>query len=115
MALGAVRQHLVDRNLVIAMHAAFGPQLAQEMHEVVGETVVVIDQGQHGVGGKPAPGAPSSRIAAKLIGLGILKGGRIGYIVGMDRSNGKRNNCCEVDRWPNNRNGPRFATSPLPI
>src|SRR5690606_33593789 len=41
-------QHLVDRNLVVAVDVARRTKLAQEVDEIVGEAVVVIDEDQHG-------------------------------------------------------------------
>jgi hypothetical protein len=46
-AVGLERHRLVHRNLVVAVHGATRPEIAQKVHEVVGETVVVIDQKQH--------------------------------------------------------------------
>jgi len=46
-AFGLHRQRLRRRNLVIADDFYLRPQLAQIMEEVVGETVIVIDQEQH--------------------------------------------------------------------
>ena len=45
---GLQRQRLVDRDLVVAMHDAARAEIAQEVDEVVGEAVVVIDQEKHG-------------------------------------------------------------------
>ena len=43
MASGSMRHDLVDGDLVVAAHGQLRPQLAEEMDEVVGEAVVVID------------------------------------------------------------------------
>ena len=40
-------QHLVDGHLVVTVDAGRRAQFAEEMHEVVGEAVVVIDERQH--------------------------------------------------------------------
>src|SRR5580704_16595154 len=42
------RHRLVDRDLVVAVHGAARPEIAQEVDEVVGKAVVVIDQQKHG-------------------------------------------------------------------
>ena len=34
---------------VVARHLGFQPQLGEQMHQIVGETVVIVDQQQHGV------------------------------------------------------------------
>ena len=47
--LGRLGQHLVDGDLVVAVDARRGAQFAEEMDEVVGKAVVIIDQRQHGV------------------------------------------------------------------
>jgi hypothetical protein len=47
--LGALGQHIIDANFVVAIDTGRCAQFAEEMDEVVGETVVVIDQRQHGV------------------------------------------------------------------
>ncbi len=47
--LGAFRQHLVHGDLVVAVHLRARAQFPKEMNEIVGEAVVVIDQGQHGL------------------------------------------------------------------
>ena len=47
-ACGLQRHRLVDRDLVVAMHGAARPEIAQKVDEVVGEAVVVIDQQKHG-------------------------------------------------------------------
>src|SRR5580704_10369392 len=44
---GPERHRLVDRDLVVAMHDTSRTQVAQEVDEVVGEAVVIIDQEQH--------------------------------------------------------------------
>ena len=41
-------QNLIDGDLVVPVDAGLRPKLAQEMDEVVGETVIIIDQQQHG-------------------------------------------------------------------
>ena len=46
--LGLAREHVVDRDLVVAMHDDVRPQLAQVVDEVEGEAVVVVDQQDHG-------------------------------------------------------------------
>ena len=40
-------QHVVDGDLVVAMNLARRTELTQEVDEIVGETVVVIDEDQH--------------------------------------------------------------------
>ena len=58
MPLGFELQHLGDRDLVVAEHLAAAPELAQEVDEVIGEAVVVIDQDEHGKGvGEPEAAA----------------------------------------------------------
>ena len=42
------RHRLVNRDLVVAVHGAARAEIAQEVYEVVGKTVVVIDQQKHG-------------------------------------------------------------------
>src|SRR5205814_10556877 len=45
-----IRRHradLVEPDLVVAAHAYGGPELAEVLHEVVGERVVVIDDQNH--------------------------------------------------------------------
>ena len=59
-------QHLVDGHLVVAVDARRGAQFAEEMDEIIGKAVVVIDQRQHEGGvtlGAPAP----SRIPAGVL------------------------------------------------
>src|SRR5689334_20555342 len=54
----ALGQNLVDRHLVVAVDAGGCAQFAEEMNEIVGEAVVVIDQREHESGvtlGTPAP------------------------------------------------------------
>src|SRR6266404_1554021 len=46
-ALGPHRQHIGGRQLVVATNLDAGAELAQEVVEVVGEAVVVIDQDKH--------------------------------------------------------------------
>ena len=48
MPAGFRAMRLVDRDLVVAMHDAARAEIAQEVDEVVGEAVVVIDQEKHG-------------------------------------------------------------------
>ena len=45
----AIRDDLVDRRDVVADRLELRPQLAQEMDEIVGEAVVVIDDEDHGL------------------------------------------------------------------
>src|ERR1700720_602978 len=42
------RDDIVRRHLVVAMHVNLGPELTEIMHEVEGETVVIVDQNDHG-------------------------------------------------------------------
>ena len=46
--LRAHRHRLLHIQRIVAAHDDFCPKLAQIMHEVIGETIVVIDQEQHG-------------------------------------------------------------------
>src|SRR5680860_1435277 len=48
-SLRPFRQHLVHGHLVVAIDLRARAQFPKEMNEVVGEAVVVIDQGQHGL------------------------------------------------------------------
>src|SRR6476646_10679123 len=54
------RQHLIDGDLVVAVDARRRAQFPEEMNEVVGKAVVVVDQRKHGAPVTPAPRAPSS-------------------------------------------------------
>ena len=45
--VGLRRQHVGDRDLVVAMHDDIRPQPAQVMDEVEGEAVVIVDQDDH--------------------------------------------------------------------
>ena len=62
--LGGFRQDLVHAELVVAIAARGGAQFAEEMDEVVGKAVVVIDQRQHGGGVTLVARAPSRREAS---------------------------------------------------
>ena len=47
IASGFGGQHLVDADLVVAMHGDVRPKLAQIVDEIEGEAVVVVDQHDH--------------------------------------------------------------------
>src|SRR5262245_54261799 len=53
-------KHLIDGDLVVAVDARRRAQFPEEMHEVVGKAVVIVDQRQHGDPVTPASRAPSS-------------------------------------------------------
>ena len=73
--LGPLGQHLVDGHLVVAVDAGRRAQFAEEMDEIVGEAVVVIDQREHERGVTLQAPAPS-RIAGNaqtLRSFGVRK------------------------------------------
>src|SRR5262249_41220477 len=47
--VGLRADHMVDRDLVVAMHDHVGPEPAQIVDEVEGEAVVIVDQDDHAV------------------------------------------------------------------
>ena len=48
-AFGAARERVLDGDRIVAHHRDLGPELAQAMHQVVGEAVVIIDEQIHGI------------------------------------------------------------------
>ena len=48
IASGFAAEHVLDRDLVVAMHGHVRPEPAQIMDEVEGEAVVIVDQHDHG-------------------------------------------------------------------
>ena len=48
IASGCAAMHVLDADLVVAMHDDLRPQPAEIVEEVEGEAVVVVDQEDHG-------------------------------------------------------------------
>jgi hypothetical protein len=65
---------LLDADLVVAEHPHVGAELAEILHEVVGEAVVVVDHQQHGWKSFPDV-RPASR--GRPAQVGILNSGRV--------------------------------------
>src|SRR5262245_14387693 len=74
-ALGREANHLGDRNLVVTEDLASGAKLAQEVNEVIGKTVIVIDEDQHGRGFRGATWCRSSQGSAPAGAHGWPRGG----------------------------------------
>ena len=75
--IGLQRGNRLERHGVVAHHLHLGAQLAQVLHEVVGERIVVIDDEDHS---RHKPCCASSRArssAARLVAGFLVLGGRV--------------------------------------
>src|SRR3569623_1116998 len=69
--VGSEAPDLIDADLIIAVHAHIGAELAQILHQVVGERIIIVDHQQHDIipparsscrgPGRPPPSPPRGR------------------------------------------------------